>query len=97
MNNSIDISKILKTIGSLFRRFHTTLFIVVIVLGLAYAVLSLNSLIATASDPNANSTNAATDTSPQQTVVERIKQLHTSDKAPDTIDLPSGRINPFSE
>lgn len=98
MKNNLDLSKIVPLIATFFQRFHTTIFIVIIVFGLSYAVLALNGLIAEASN---TTTQQPSDipgaTSNDQATIDRIKELRSSSDAPDSIPLPGGRINPFVE
>jgi len=93
---NITLSSLFKPLGRLLRSIHMTLFIVFIVACLTVAVLFLNTIL--------NDTSAAdTYTSPidagsiDQTTLDRIKELHTSDEAVPGITFPEGRINPFAE
>ncbi len=98
MNKSPDISMSLKPVGRFFQRFHLTIFIVVIVGGLAYAVVSLYNVLSDASSIPAQTTAVtATPTSFNQATIDRLKQMYTSDNAPSSITLPAGRINPLGE
>lgn len=92
-----DISVLFKSLGRIFQRFHTTLFIVIIVAGLSYAVISLSTLLGDASNTTTPTTSPTAQTSTDQATIDRIEALHTSDEAPDNVELPSGRINPFAE
>ena len=93
---SISATSLLKPIKALFTRFHMTLFIVFIVAGLGYAVMTFNTLLS-------ESSTDTTYTSPidagtiDQTTLERIKALHTSDEPTPGRVTPPGRTNPFSE
>jgi len=99
MNKSPDISTSLKPVGRFFQRFHLTIFIVVIVGGLAYAVVSLYTVLSDASTIPEQPTSTVTTTRPtyDQTTIDHLNQLYTAENAPGSIDLPAGRINPFSE
>jgi len=95
-SGNLDLSSILKPIGAGLRRFHTTLFIVAIVIGLAVAVLMLRNTINDASSgigSNTKTTSTTFDTS----TMDRLKDYHTSDDTLPAVNLPSGRINPFTE
>lgn len=93
---SIPTNSPFKPIKALFNRFHMTLFIVFIVAGLGYAVMTFNTLLS-------ESSTDTTYTSPidagtiDQTTLERIKALHTSDEPIPAAVTPPGRTNPFSE
>ena len=93
---SISTTSLFKPIKVLFTRFHMTLFIVFIVAGLGYAVVTFNTLLS-------ESSTDTTYTSPidagtiDQTTLERIKALHTSDESIPEQVTPPGRTNPFSE
>lgn len=97
MKIDINLSRIVSFVGSIFQRFHTTIFIVVIVMGLSYAVLSLSSLLSEAADTTNTTTNLPGQDNNDQTTLDRIEELHTSADAPSSIELPEGRINPFVE
>ena len=95
-NLNINFKALLKPVGSIFRRFHLTLFIVFITAGLSYAVYTFTNLL------NESSTDS-TYVSPHdagsidQATLDRIKALHTSDEPIPASTLPAGRVNPFSE
>lgn len=79
-----------------FRRYNLTIFIVVLASGLSTAVLMLNASLQKSSDTTGYSSTLDI-TSFDQTTIDRIKQLHTSDETINGSSLPSGRINPFAE
>lgn len=85
-----------RKIGTLLARFHMTFFVVLVVGGLSYAVISINSLL---SDPTIGSDyqspiNAG---SIDQTTLNRINSLHKSnDPLPSPLPNTS-RTNPFTE
>lgn len=91
----MDVTMLFARIGHAFRRFHATLFIIAVVAGLAYAVISLSNLVTNASEGVGGTTTSEAINFDTATM-ERLKTLHPSDKAPST-PLPSGRINPFNE
>ena len=93
---SIDLTTTLKPAGAMFRRFHLTIFIVFIVAGLGYAVLSFNTLLARSST-DTSYTSPIDAGSIDQATLERINALHTSDGPSPAVTTPVGRINPFSE
>lgn len=87
---------ILKTLGNFFRRFHLTIFFIFVIGCLAWAVLLLNETLTdnTSDLPYTSPINAGTI---DQTTLQWIQNLHTSDKSGSPDKLPSGRINPFGE
>lgn len=93
---NLTIGSIFKPIGRAFSRFHFTLFIVVVVAGLGYAVILLNDLL-TSSSTNDGYVSPIDAGSIDQTTLDRIKALHTSDKTSPDKTLPDGRINPLGE
>lgn len=98
MKKSADISTSLKPLGRFLQRFHLTIFIVVIVGGLAYAVVSLYSVLSEASTiPEQPAATATAATTYDQVTIDHLNKLYSADNAPANIDLPAGRINPFSE
>jgi hypothetical protein len=95
-NGNIDLNAALKPIANGLQRFHTTLFIVVVVIGLAVAVLMLRNSINNASAGVSTTTNTQA-TSFDTSTMDRLKDYHTSDGTLPDVNLPSGRINPFTE
>lgn len=95
MKKDIDLTSIFRWIGHAFAKFHTTLFIIVMVGGLGLAVLDFYQITQKASSGEGGISNTESINFDTQTM-ERLKQLHSSDKIPQ-VDLPEGRINPFSE
>jgi hypothetical protein len=93
---NLDSGQIFKLIGSSIRRFHITIFIIILVCGLAFAVLTLNGVIQQSSDTNGYTSNLD-NTSFDQSTIDRLNQLQTSDSGTSSIVLPAGRINPFTE
>jgi hypothetical protein len=79
-----------------FRRFHLTVFIVCIVAGLSYAVISFSELL-DSSSADTGYTSAIDAGSIDQATLERINNLHESDSKTTTLITPAGRINPFTE
>ena len=89
-------SIISKSIGTLFKRFHLTIFFVFIVGCLVGTVVMVNKILTESSGASdyqssigAGSIDAAT--------LTRIQSLHTSDQQTPTPAVPGGRINPFAE
>lgn len=92
---NITIKSLFKPFVELFRRYHLTIFIVVVVGGLAVSVIIFNDILASSTDISgytAEVTNASFD----QSTITKLQQLHTSSENVEPT-LPSGRINPFSE
>ena len=87
---------IFKPLASLTKRFHLTLFFVLIVGCLSGAVLMINDILQDpATDPNyTSSINAGTI---DEATLSRLNDLHTSPQGAPVVALPEGRINPFGE
>jgi hypothetical protein len=94
-NKDLHIS--LQPVITALKRYSVTIFIVLLVSGLATAVLLLNQIVVSSSDTTGVTSNIDPNAFDQSTIL-RIEQFHTSDEysASDT-QLPSGRINPFAE
>lgn len=73
-----------------------TIFIVVIVSGLATSVMLLNNILQSSTNISGYSQNG-TSTSFDQVTIDQINQLHASNENVQTIDTSKGRISPFSE
>lgn len=87
---------ITKSISKLFKRFHLMIFFVFIVGCLAVAVVMINKILTESSDTTGytSSINAG---SIDESTLNRIQSLHTSDQQIPTPQVPEGRINPFAE
>ncbi len=95
MKNSPNISSLFKPIGRLVVRSHMTIFILIVLGGLIYAVLSISDMLAQAStDTSYVPNNSLSSFDPS--ITDQISKLHTSDQ-PITTNFPAGRINPFGE
>lgn len=90
------VSSLFSSFGQLLVRFHMTLFIVFIVTGLSVAVLFLNNML-TETATSDDYTSPIDAGSIDQTTLDRIKELHTSDETVAEQVFPEGRINPFGE
>lgn len=75
----------------------TTLFIVFIVAGLIVYVLNLTNIISGQSTESATPTTTNTITIFNQTTIDRLNKLNTSDNNTGNQAPTSGRTNPFSE
>lgn len=93
---NISLSLSFKPVTRLFQRYHLTIFIVFVAVGLSFAVFTFANLLATSST-DASYTSPINAGSIDQATLERIKALHTSDDPAPTFTPPTGRINPFSE
>lgn len=91
--NSFDILKPLKR---LTKRFHLTLFLILVISALAGAVLVINNTLEDSSIDSGytSSINAGTI---DQVTLTRLNALHTSAEGSAAPTLPAGRINPVSE
>lgn len=91
--NSIDILKPLKKLS---KRFHLTLFFILVTAGLSGAILVINSTLKeNSTDPSyTSSINAGTI---DQATLTRLNALHTSAEGSPAPTLPAGRVNPFNE
>ncbi len=92
MNNSANI---FQPIINIFKRFNLILFIVTIVGGLIFAVITLNSALQRTSTDTTSKQNTS-NVFDQSTVV-RLEKLKTSSENSVIPTLPSGRVNPFAE
>ncbi len=73
-----------------------TIFIIFIAGGLVGAVLLLDTILNDTSDAQGYTSPIDAGTI-DQTTLNRIKQLHTSDDPAPSMVLPSGRTSPFTE
>lgn len=88
-------SSLFKPLGKLFRRFHLTLFFVLIIGCLAVAVLLINITLTgkPSADDYVSPIQAGTI---DEATLQRIQSLHPSSE-PSQPPAAAGRSNPFSE
>lgn len=91
MSNKLSLHPI-KSIARSFRKFNVTLFIVMNAAVLIYAVWSLSMIL---NPPSANNDDSSAPSN--QAIINRLNQMTMSSASPSSANLPSGRINPFSE
>jgi hypothetical protein len=91
-----SISSALTPIVKVVSRYYLTIFIIITASGLAAAVLTLNSILLSASDTS-HYTSTATTPVYDQATADKVEALYTSSNSPATYALPTGRVNPFSE
>ncbi len=96
MKSSLSISRIFSPIGTLFRRFHLTIFILFIVTCLAAAVLLLTNILNEASVTGDYESPISAGTIDEETL-QRINSLHSSNGTLPPVQPAAGRINPFGE
>jgi hypothetical protein len=97
LNFNLSLASVKKAFFAFLQRFHIIVFVVVVLGGLAVAILMLNNVIvrSSASDGYTSQTNNA---SFDQATIKRIEDLKTRDQAgSDQLDLSKGRTNPFVE
>lgn len=92
----LNLSQIGKQIGDVFKRFHMTIFIVVIAAGLISVVLMLNSTINRSTD-SSNLSTGSDATGFDQATMDKVQKLHEINQSKSSTKLPGGRINPFVE
>jgi hypothetical protein len=92
----LTLSSLVKPIAPLFKKYHLTIFIVFVVAGLGYAVFTFTNLLGQTST-DSSYTSPISAGSIDQTTLNRIKALHTSDEPTPALVTPPGRSNPFSE
>ena len=96
MRTPLPTTNPLKLVSFLFNRYHFTIFTVLIVSCLIGAVILLNTIVTDSSlgDGYTSSINAG---SIDQSTLDRLNTLHTSNESYTLPPSPSGRINPFTE
>lgn len=92
----IKLTSLLAPIVTIFKKYSLTIFIVVLVGGLASAVIMLSTALQKTSETSdyAPSTDSS---SFDQATINRVKQLHSSAEPTSDYVMPTGRTNPFSE
>jgi len=94
---NLNARNILNPIITAFKRYNFTIFIVVLVSGLAVAVLMLNDILRQSSDISGYESSLGS-TNFDQATMDKVKSLHQSTDTPlPDFAVPSGRISPFGE
>lgn len=96
MNMNLSLTAVKKSFAAFLRRFHVTLFVLVVFGGLAIVVFMLNSIIVRSTDTSGYTPETPSASFDQETI-QRIEDLQTRDQSGNTLQLPSGRTNPFIE
>jgi len=85
-----------KPVLAFLKRFHLVIFIASTMLILSIAITLLSGVVGRASGEN-STPPSNTSFNFDQSTIESIKKLKTSDQPSDPLDLSQGRINPFGE
>jgi len=96
MNLQLSFTKFKKSFTAFLRRFHITLFVLVVFGGLAATVFMLNSVIVRSTD-SGDYTPETPSAAFDQTTINRVEELQTRDQTGGGLQLPPGRTNPFVE
>jgi hypothetical protein len=80
---------------SFLRRFHVTIFAIIVIGGLAIVVFMLNNIIIRSADTSDYTPETPSATFDEATI-DRIEDLKTRNQTDSQLDL-SGRTNPFIE
>lgn len=91
--NNISIPPLKTAVIHFLHRFHLVLFVVVVIGSLAYAILSVSSVLEQSAKDDLSQTPSSQF---DATTIDRINQLKTSDED-SSMTLPDGRTNPFVE
>lgn len=96
--NNINIQSFIKPVAHFLRRFHVTIFVVLLTASLAVAILVLNSIQIKASTAPEDYQPQGSDTTFDQSTIDRIEALQTADEIGNEFVLPQNvRTNPFVE
>lgn len=99
MSEKITIKKnqgpTIKRLSSFLKQFHLLIFFVIMAGLLSVVVIMISRALTEASTTNYTSDISAG--SIDQSTLERIQSLHTSDQPTANFEMPPGRVNPFGE
>lgn len=91
---NIELSAIGPLFSKLLIRFHVVIFVLIVVGGLAVVIFLLNQTIIRATD--ISSADQTMSSGFDRTTIEALGEL-SDDASEASLDVPSGRINPFTE
>jgi hypothetical protein len=97
MKKDISLNKFGSAVANVFRRYHLTIFIVILVSGLATAVILLNNILQQSSDTTGLSADATNGITFDQATIKRLNELKTSSDPVVPFSTSGTRISPFSE
>jgi hypothetical protein len=95
MNNKTSAGSLFKPLGKFFRKYHLTLFFILVIGCLALAVMMISRVI---SEPPVDDdyVSPITPGTIDEATLQRIQSLHGSSEPSPAQSYP-GRINPFGE
>lgn len=93
----ISFNFIKNSLGTFMRRFHVTIFVILVIGGLVVVVLLLNNVIIRSSEQGNYIPPSSAPSSFDQQTIDKIEQLKSRTDASTPLDLSKGRINPFVE
>lgn len=93
-----SITEGLKKAGDSFRRHMSIIYVVVVLVGLVYSIYSVNLILGMPSDEEYRLQKEAESFSTRfdEATIKKINSLKARQDA-GSVELPSGRINPFAE
>lgn len=92
----ISLVTIKKSSRHILRRYHVLLFILLVLGGLVFVILNLNSIVLISSTSTDYTPGTTTSTFDQETI-DRVNSLKSRDEAAAELNLITGRSNPFVE
>lgn len=95
MNQSFDLHQIQRQLGRFFARYHAIIFFLIIAVLLMVAILMILSIINITGKTDAANVKPI-DSSFDEATIKRLNELQSGDTN-SSLNLPNGRINPFSE
>jgi hypothetical protein len=93
----ISLGLIKNSLSNFIRRFHVTIFVILVIGGLVVVVLLLNNVIIRSSEQGDYVPPSSAPSSFDETTIDKIEQLKSRTDASTPLDLSKGRINPFVE
>lgn len=93
MKVDVSIQQMIRSFSHIMHRYHVIIFTVSVLGGLAVATFLLYQVTTLAQAQVSPPTTATFD----KATIERIEQLRGVDDNPQSLNLPSGRTNPFKE
>ncbi len=92
MKQNLSLGQIQTSINQFLHRYHVLIFVLTVIGGLSLATFMLNQAV------NTPQTNAPTSESAggfDTETMNKIKSLRGTTDAPEPLNLPNGRVNPF--
>lgn len=94
MKNDLSLSALSQGISTFFKRYHVTMFVILVLGSLIAVALILNGIVQHSPDESAATPSTAIF---NQQTIDKLESLRTVEEQPSNPPVPLGNRNPFVE